>query len=948
MTNDEFYLKELPLLMSPSQNSDNDDLYCRSGLITTLSSKEFKSPEPISVLDKTIISFPENVQRYNYFREEIKEADFSNSEAGIVPLDYLDTVGRDSSEASIRVSLEVGVMSHDYLDTVGRGSSGDDTGLFYVNESTRFPLLAYAMGPVSIYVDSTHIHCEGDRRRTVIDQNIAENNSTGKPQILITFRSEVDSQPMFCSSFTDIRSLTPRGALGTRKNVSSENLRGRARLHRLKSNSCSDLTEHRPSFMHRRNASFSGSLYPVRRQVQKNGASGLLTKEERKRIEDRRSQSMRTVLNNAPDEPIIARSASDKALTTRISHNKPAIDPKPITQSLYDIPALMISPPSNDSSYQSLFESDVEKYITEKYYLGENFQCINALTVNEQEKMDPDIILDMKKTDHDVIWDTKKKDHDVIRDMKKTDHDVKRDIKRRDHDVIRDMKKTDHDVKRDIKRRDHDVIRDMKKTDHDVKQDIERRDHDVIRDMKKTGQDISGDIKNNNHVENTHFPFYAIKEDNHWIDQSINEDRNNSLVIDNEIDMETSDDVTVQTPLFTHEESQRDESYVCDTRSKSCKIKMTINVTMAVISIFLYLADIGTDILLAREYFMQDEFSLFWATVVFILVPSALLAIVDLSWFYQDRMEHIGNNNVAYIVVRIVFGVASFGRIFRTMEYVYHGYKWIHATQLSDQVYHETRSKEAARDFRLLDLINVFTESAPQFLLQLIITLYSHDVETMRALSLATSWVSISWTLVSYYDCNRAALPGRNALTIQAYCTYLMAKLSEVSSRIVSVSLFIFVFKIWGVSLLLHLVIMAVWVFCIQKPELEGIAASTLGKALYKLFFSYVLLVCYINLRNDPTLYRMIFYHTLTYTENFAMGGLVLWQMMSQEELTDKYKVLFLIAIPLGFLFHFIFQVLFYRCCHSWSEVSTKRHQDNRVRSNKQEHELSVISQISL
>ncbi|KAL3862659.1 hypothetical protein ACJMK2_008613 [Sinanodonta woodiana] len=1079
MTDDEFYLQELPLFMSPSQNSDNVNLYCKSGVIKTPSSKKFKSPGTFSLKDKTINSLPENIKRYDKFGEEIKEADLSNSEAGIVSHGYLDTVGRGTTEASIRISLEVGIMPPDYVDPFGRSSSIDDTALLYVNESNHLPLLAYPIGPVSISIDPTHIQYEGDCRRTVTDHHHVENSSTGRPQFVITFHSEPGSRPVLCSSFTDIRSLTPRGALGTRKNVSSENLRGRLRLHRLKSNSCSDLTEHRQSLMHHRNISASGFLYPVHHQVKINEASGLLTEEYKKRIGHRRSRSMRDVFYDDPDEPILSRSASDQSLTTRKSHNKSAIDPEPFTGSLDDLLNIVIYPPSNGTSDQSLHESDEEKYNTEKYYLGENVQRINTLTVNEQEKIDHGVIWDIKKTGHDVPRDVTRKDHDVLRDVTRKDHDVLRDVtrkdqdfiqatkktgrdatqdvKKKDHDVIRDVtrkdqdfiqatkktghdairdvtlkdqdfiqatkkigrdairdvtkkdhdvirdvtrkdqdfiqatkktgrdatrdvtrkdqdciqatkktgrdatrdvtrkdqdfiqatKKTGRDVIRDVTRKDQDVIRDEKKTVHDIIRDIKRTNHDVIQDIKQTNQDIRGDIKDNNHVENTHFPFPSIKPDTPWIDQSMYEDINSSLAIENQLDM--GDDDMVQTPLFIHEETQSDENHACDTRSNGCKIKMTINVTLAVISIFVYLADIGTDILLAREYFMQGEFSLFWATVVFILVPSALLAIVDLSWFYQDQMERIGNNSAAYVAVRIVFGVASFGRIFRTMEYVYHGYKWIHATRFSDQEYHETRSKEAARDFRLLDLINVFTESAPQFLLQLIITLYSHDVETVRALSLATSWVSIAWTLVSYYDCNRAALPGRNALTIQAYFLYLMAKLSEVSSRIVSVSLFIFVFKIWGVSILLHLVIMAVWVFCIQKPELEGIAASNLGKALYKLFFSYVLLVCYINLRNDPTLNRMIFYHTLTYTENFAMGGLVLWQMASHDELTNKYQVLFLIAIPLGFLFHVIFQAVFYRCCHSWSEeAASMTNQVNRAVSNEQEHELRVISQISL
>ncbi|KAL3862658.1 hypothetical protein ACJMK2_008612 [Sinanodonta woodiana] len=272
-----------------------------------------------------------------------------------------------------------------------------------------------------------------------------------------------------------------------------------------------------------------------------------------------------------------------------------------------------------------------------------------------------------------------------------------------------------------------------------------------------------------------------------------------------------------------------------------------------------------------------------------------------------------------WVGFRIFVGILSMGRVFRSCEYIYHVIK--SSQNGSNAIYHHLRALEEKRDYKLLDLIYASTESAPQFFLQLyLVFMFNKSLETEKVLSMVASVVGISWTVVSSYTQNKAALPEGRQLTLAAQVLIFLARLCEISARILSIVLFEVYFKFWSLLIIFHFIIMLLWIQE-QNPSLEGVAYSKHFRVLFKLFFSYVLVICFINFKCNRSKYRMVFYYVLTYGENFLFAGFVLWKVLKSWktegcEQEDHNRHYWLAVIPICFILHLMFQILFYLCCY--------------------------------
>jgi len=58
---------------------------------------------------------------------------------------------------------------------------------------------------------------------------------------------------------------------------------------------------------------------------------------------------------------------------------------------------------------------------------------------------------------------------------------------------------------------------------------------------------------------------------------------------------------------------------------------------VAVISICTYIADIGTDILAARQYFQDEQWKWFAPTILLIILPSLVLQLFSSKWYHDDH-----------------------------------------------------------------------------------------------------------------------------------------------------------------------------------------------------------------------------------------------------------------------------------------------------------------------
>ncbi|KAK3602744.1 hypothetical protein CHS0354_017198 [Potamilus streckersoni] len=379
-------------------------------------------------------------------------------------------------------------------------------------------------------------------------------------------------------------------------------------------------------------------------------------------------------------------------------------------------------------------------------------------------------------------------------------------------------------------------------------------------------------------------------------------------------------------------------------------LKVVLVVTVSIISILIFLGDIVTDCLMANKYFIDGKLVHFSITLVFILPPSILMATIDLAWYFRYRSDHSRQeqDGTCYCFLRTVLGLLALGRICRCANFIYHYIKCFQFFKAKDERWklHNSRFREERRDYSMLDLINAFTESAPQLLLQL--TLYFRDeleLDTTRVLSIVMSWISIAWTLVSHYNNNREARTGRMKFPKIGLLLGFVAKLSELAARISVIALFVSIFTYWTFLLGFHAVLMLVWVFLWPVLKIGKPTPSQLSTASYrirskvvnnqfvteeigvKILLVFALTFCFLNLEDRKTLKRMIFYYLLTYAENFVLAVFIFCWAWSHDP--KKFHTMYcLLILPIGMIAHLFFQ----SCMYSFFHPSLKGRIKQRLR----------------
>lgn len=373
-------------------------------------------------------------------------------------------------------------------------------------------------------------------------------------------------------------------------------------------------------------------------------------------------------------------------------------------------------------------------------------------------------------------------------------------------------------------------------------------------------------------------------------------------------------------------------------------LKVVLVVTVSIISILIFLCDIVTDCLMANTYFLDGKLVHFSITLVFILPPSILMATIDLAWYFRYRSHHRHEQDGRfYFFLRTVLGLLSLGRVCRCVNFIYHYIKCFQFFKAKDVRWrlHNSRFREERRDYSMLDLINAFTESAPQLLLQLTLYFrYELELDTTRVLSIVMSWISIAWTLVSHYNSNREARTGRMKFPKIGLLLGFVAKLSELAARISVMALFVSIFTYWTFLLGFHSVIMLVWVFLWPVLKMGKPTPNQLLTTSYrvnnqfvtqetgiKILLVFALTFCFLNLEDRKTLKRMIFYYLLTYTENFVLAVLIFCWAWSHDP-KEFHKIYCLLVLPIGMIAH-----LFCQCCmYSFFHPSLKGRIRQRLR----------------
>ena len=195
-------------------------------------------------------------------------------------------------------------------------------------------------------------------------------------------------------------------------------------------------------------------------------------------------------------------------------------------------------------------------------------------------------------------------------------------------------------------------------------------------------------------------------------------------------------------------------------------------------------------------------------------------------------------------------------------------------------------------------------------------------------LSIVCSWLSIGWAYSSYYRYQKEALHGRKDVKLLGIMVFCLAVLSALATRICCISLFLVYYPSWigAIVLFIHFFVMLVWIAFCQKPNLEGMTSSKPGRILYYLFFSYLSIMYFVNLKDSKSRLRLLVYFLIYYLENSLAAGLLLLKTsFDYSQSVNEFRWSLLI-VPLGMFFHILLLSIFYKCIHPMA----KRSQENQ------------------
>ncbi|XP_028842861.1 XK-related protein 6 [Denticeps clupeoides] len=345
-----------------------------------------------------------------------------------------------------------------------------------------------------------------------------------------------------------------------------------------------------------------------------------------------------------------------------------------------------------------------------------------------------------------------------------------------------------------------------------------------------------------------------------------------------------------------------------------------------VLAMLVFFWDVGTDLLLAADYYGKRDYLWFGLTLFFVLVPSVLVQILSFRWFVQDytggglgaveglsrRVGAHGRDRCCRISVwmwQVFVHVLQMGQVWRYIRTMYLGVQSHRRKQHSRRFYWAMMYEYA--DVSMLRLLETFLESAPQLVLQLCIMIQKNRAESLQCVSLVASLLSLSWVLASYHKLLRDSRDDKKSMSYRGALIHIFWRLFTISSRVLSFALFASIFHIYfGIFVVIHWCAMAFWIvhggtdFCMSKWE----------EVLFNMVVGIVYIFCWFNVKEGRSRYRMVAYYIVVLAENTALT--CLWYAYRDPATTDSYAVPVMCGVYMSFASGVVFMGIYYGVLH--------------------------------
>ncbi|XP_061821397.1 XK-related protein 9 [Nerophis lumbriciformis] len=363
---------------------------------------------------------------------------------------------------------------------------------------------------------------------------------------------------------------------------------------------------------------------------------------------------------------------------------------------------------------------------------------------------------------------------------------------------------------------------------------------------------------------------------------------------------------------------------------------------LTVSGLFLYVADILTDLGLSVKYVVDERYVWSALTFGFVLVGMLVTQVFSYAWYKDDINDvFINPQGIAPVsgfpkgrlAVLHLCGAGIFTRYYQLIKTGFH-VVWIKCPDEEDtkEVHHRLFCQ--ATDLSMLKLFEAFLESVPQLLLQIYKALHHGDASIMQYSCMVMSCFNIAWAMVDYRRCLRRSLHHVQEMPSGLPTViYLLYKVCTISSHVLSYSLLLKLSPYSVMALAILWLLGTIWSHLLQTNF-----CTTRGhEILYRAVVGFILTFTFFNVKGQDTRLAMTVYYFLYSLINMVTP--ILLALLMPEVQTATYFLAITGFIFGGSVLGLLFLVLYYLYLHP----KKKNHEADEVDGLEKEAETGRI-----
>ncbi|XP_050952718.1 XK-related protein 7 [Labeo rohita] len=358
-------------------------------------------------------------------------------------------------------------------------------------------------------------------------------------------------------------------------------------------------------------------------------------------------------------------------------------------------------------------------------------------------------------------------------------------------------------------------------------------------------------------------------------------------------------------------------------------------------ALLVFFSDGATDLWLAADYYLRRDYWWFGLTLVFVVVPSAVVQVLSFRWFVYDYSEMSASPNgdgcdfstkdsdrrngsgrslpangtrkccrVLVWLFQSIIHILQLGQVWRYVHTLYLGVqsRW-HGTPGQHHFYWRLMFESA--DINMLRLLEAFLKSAPQLVLQLSIMIHSNHILPLQGLSASASLVSLAWMIASYQKVLRDSRDDKLPMSYKAVIVQMLWHLFTIGARTIAFALFASVFQLYfGIFIVAHWCAMTFWIiqgetdFCMSKWE----------EIIYNMVVGIIYIFCWFNVKEGRARFRLGVYYCVTLIENVALTAA--WYIHRGPHTSDFYALIIVCVVVCSYALGTFFMFVYYCLLH--------------------------------